>query len=175
MKINVYGDVVPFVATGWLLEQVIIGLVQKGHDVRTVPLDRADSHIKPHPIVMATLAEPHDKALKVVVRPVVRLSSELCEDAVVVTLWESNRLPKATVAGLNTARSIIVPSKWLRRVFAESGVKVPVSVVQYGVGDRFKPTLKEFPKRTVFLTAGRTAHGRFRKGVDLVINAFLYA
>ena len=173
MKVNVFADIVPQVASGWVAEQVIIGLVQKGCEVRTIALDH--SEMQPDPIVQATLGEPWPKALKVVVRPIVRLTPELVEDAVVVTLWESDALPKATVACLNTALAILVPSGWLRGVFKVSGVKVPVHAVQYGVSDRFKPMEKGFPKRTVFLTAGRTAHGRFRKGVDLVISAFLHA
>ena len=175
MKVNVYADVVPFAASSWVAEQVVIGLVRKGHDVRTVALECEYRDAKPNAVFALTLGQPHIKALKVVVRPVVRLNEDLVKDAVVVTLWETDQLPVTHVAMLNLAKRVVVPCRWLAHVFVRSGVKRPVVVVPYGVAPEFSTTTQTFPKQTVFLAAGRSAHGRDRKGLDVVIGAFLLA
>jgi glycosyltransferase involved in cell wall biosynthesis len=50
-----------------------------------------------------------------------------------------------------------------------------VYVGNYGVDDVYVPSMSSFPRSTVFLTAGRSAHGLSRKGLDQVICAFLQA
>ncbi len=176
MKINVYSDVVPYAATSWVAEQVVLGLLQSGHEVAVVPLEQDYKVATPHPAVLLALGEPFSgNVLKIVVRPLVRLMAGLVKDAVVVTIWETDAISPQQVDMLNLARAVVVPTKWLRDVFKRCGVKAPMRVVNYGVDSVFEPTLGTFPKQTVFLTAGRTAHGRTRKGVDLVISAFLLA
>jgi len=49
------------------------------------------------------------------------------------TMWETSRLPADWPAQLNEARAVIVPTRFVARVFRESGVKVPIEVVQEGV------------------------------------------
>lgn len=91
------------------------------------------------------------------------------------TMWESTVLPEERVAAINKATVAMVPSRWCRETFMRSGVTVPIYVVPLGIDSSiFRPTpFKEGP--TVFATAGRTAHGRDRKGMDSVIRSFIAA
>jgi glycosyltransferase involved in cell wall biosynthesis len=48
-----------------------------------------------------------------------------------MTVWETDRLPRHWPPILNALDGVIVPTEWNRRVFLESGVRVPVSVVPH--------------------------------------------
>lgn len=96
---------------------------------------------------------------------------------------ESTELAGWAVANLNLAEIVIVPSEWCRETFIRSGVTVPVLVVPLGcdfrlpIGDlRLSESklanLKSQIPPTRFACAGRTAHGRERKGLDAVIRCF---
>ena len=170
MKANVYCDMTG-TASSWVAQQVVQGLLQAGHDVAVVPLEVSPGCVA---ALAANQHEPLAQAVKVVVRPLVRLSEELCKGAVVVTLWESDALTPEQVTMLKAARGVVVPCEWLAKVMRGYGILVKVA--RFGVDeDVYTPDLRSFPKRTVFLAAGRTAHGRRRKGVDLVMSAFLLA
>ena len=54
-------------------------------------------------------------------------------DLFINTMWESDRLPPGWVSALNRARAVIVPSRYVARVFRDEGVTVPVTVVPQGV------------------------------------------
>jgi len=49
------------------------------------------------------------------------------------TMWESSRLPDGWAAQINRARMVFVPSKFVARMFRESGVVSPIEVVPDGV------------------------------------------
>jgi glycosyltransferase involved in cell wall biosynthesis len=121
------------------------------------------------------MGEPRKGALKVAVRPAGKFAGWFTKDAVVVTMWETDRLMRDDVSLFNTAKAVIVASKWQQERFRANGVERPVYVGNYGIDADYTPDLKTFPKRNVFLTAGRTAHGLVRKGLDRVICAFLLA
>jgi Glycosyl transferase family 2/Glycosyl transferases group 1 len=54
-------------------------------------------------------------------------------DLFINTMWESDRLPPGWVGALNRARAVIVPTRYVARVFRSEGVTVPVEVVPQGV------------------------------------------
>jgi hypothetical protein len=54
-------------------------------------------------------------------------------DLFISTMWESDRLPRGWVEALNRARAVIVPTRWVARVFRAEGVTVAVEVVPQGV------------------------------------------
>jgi glycosyltransferase involved in cell wall biosynthesis len=56
-----------------------------------------------------------------------------CPDLFINTMWETSLLPRDWPPRLNRARAVIVPSRFVGRVFQESGVEVPIEVVQQGV------------------------------------------
>jgi glycosyltransferase involved in cell wall biosynthesis len=72
-------------------------------------------------------------------------------DLFLKTVWESSRLPADWPARLNKARAVIVPSRFTARVFAESGVTVPVEVVHEGVDPDVYPYI-ERPVRDTLTT-----------------------
>lgn len=89
------------------------------------------------------------------------------------TMWETTELTGLSVALLNRAKAVVVPSRWCKENFVASGVTVPIFVVPLGIDPEVfthKPVILG-PGR-VFGTAGRLAHGQVRKGVRGVIRAF---
>lgn len=51
----------------------------------------------------------------------------------IYTMWESSRLPPGWAEEINRARAVIVPTRFVARMFRESGVSVPVEVAQQGI------------------------------------------
>lgn len=90
------------------------------------------------------------------------------------TMWESSILPDPMMNMINQAAAVIVPSRWCYDVFKERGIlKPPIFHVPLGVDENiFKWRPLEPGGPTVFACAGRTKHGRERKGLDGVIRAF---
>lgn len=59
---------------------------------------------------------------------------------IAVTMFESDCLPDSWRWVLESVDEIIVPSKWLVRVFQQAGIQKPIHVVPLGVSDIFKQT-----------------------------------
>ena len=178
MKIDVYADVTRFAATSFVAQYVVVGLLRAGANVVTVPLihESAETLSKCDPVFVGTLGGERKGALKVAVRPAGKFASWFTRDAIVVTMWETDKLMQGDVQLFNTAKAVVVATKWQQACFKQNGVTKPVYVGNYGVDHTiFKPSLDAFPKGKVFLTAGRSAHGLNRKGLDKVICAFLQA
>jgi glycosyltransferase involved in cell wall biosynthesis len=176
-KVDVYADVTRFAATSFVAQYVVVGLLRAGVDVVTVPLinESAETLSKCDQVFVSTMGAPRAGALKVAVRPAGKFSSFFTKDAVVVTMWETDQLMQGDIDLFNTAKAVIVASKWQQDRFKKNGVERPVYVGNYGADEVYCPSTREFPKRCVFLTAGRSAHGLTRKGLDRVICAFLLA
>jgi glycosyltransferase involved in cell wall biosynthesis len=66
-----------------------------------------------------------------------------CPDLFINTMWETSLLPRDWPPRLNRARAVIVPSRFVGRVFRESGVEVPIEVVRQGVD----PAVYHFQER----------------------------
>jgi len=91
------------------------------------------------------------------------------------TMMETRRLHEDYAIRCNCADEIVVPSRWCRDVFQESGVKRPISVVPLGVDTKtFKPgvepiafsrNLREFVFLAVFGWS-------LRKGYDVLLKAY---
>jgi glycosyltransferase involved in cell wall biosynthesis len=99
------------------------------------------------------------------------------------TVWELERLPNHWPAILNLLDGVLVPCRWNRRVFEDSGVTVPIHVVPHisQFEDRTEPDAAGLsrrlgaagsPERFVFYTIG---HWSNRKAPYLVAEAFLRA
>ena len=90
----------------------------------------------------------------------------------VFSMWECDALPPASVAVLNRARVVIVPSTWGRETFRASGVTVPIEVVPLGYDPLVFHPRGDGPTRCVFGTAGALGAGGIRKNLAMVIAAF---
>ena len=54
-------------------------------------------------------------------------------DLFINTMWESSRLPHGWAEQINRARAVIVPTRFVARVCADSGVTAPLEVIPEGV------------------------------------------
>lgn len=108
------------------------------------------------------------------ITPVLNVRERIMGGEVLLTMWESSRLPEHCVTAINAkAKAVIVPTHWGKRSFEESGVKVPVRVANLGINPAVYYE-RPWPASNVFKfgTAGRLAHAGIRKGVPLTIEAF---
>jgi glycosyltransferase involved in cell wall biosynthesis len=92
------------------------------------------------------------------------------------TMMETRRLHEDYVTRCDCADEIIVPSRWCKTVFEESGVKKPISVVPLGVDlDIYRPDVQPIGfskglKPYVFLSVFGWS---LRKGYDVLLRAYL--
>ena len=92
------------------------------------------------------------------------------------TVWESDRLPRHWSALLNDTDLVIVPTRWNRDVFTNSGVSAPIAVVPHvatapELGDA-GAALHLPDDVVVFYTIGRWDE---RKAIFLAVRAYLDA
>ncbi|MHB8522383.1 MAG: glycosyltransferase family protein [Limisphaerales bacterium] len=91
---------------------------------------------------------------------------------VLFTMWETDRLPASAVPAINRAAVCVVPCAWCAEVFRDSGVTVPIRVVQLGIDTRlFRQRPQLFWGNFVFGTASFGLPGG-RKYYERVIEAF---
>jgi glycosyltransferase involved in cell wall biosynthesis len=97
--------------------------------------------------------------------------------AVLYTMHEASRLPGTMVEVANQCRGVIVPSRWCRQTFADSGVMVPIHVAPLGIDPDEGWSPRPRPDDGVFrvLVVGMTAEGGVRKRIGEAIRAFLAA
>lgn len=89
---------------------------------------------------------------------------------VIVTMFESDRIPDDWIAPLNAAQAVIVPSRWLVEVFQQCGVTTPIHVVPLGISEAFtQPRRRQRSEPFTFLAIAD--RGR-RKGWQKVGAAF---
>lgn len=89
------------------------------------------------------------------------------------TVFETDQLISSFVEGANRMDALIVPSEFNRQTFQKSGVKVPMHLVHQGVDTEVFTPLGErlnLPQRFTFLCVSQIS---YRKGIDLVLKAFL--
>ncbi|WP_079037047.1 MULTISPECIES: glycosyltransferase family 4 protein [Streptomyces] len=67
------------------------------------------------------------------------------------TMWESSRLPASWVEPLNRARVLMVPTRFVARMFRDSGITVPIEVAPDGVDADVYPYVAR-PARETFTT-----------------------
>ena len=92
------------------------------------------------------------------------------------TMWETTRLHKQSILALNQAALVVVPSTFNLGTFNAQGVRRPMVKVPLGI-DTSVFSYKAPVKKDVYVfgTAGRTAAGGCRKGLQDVINGFVKA
>lgn len=94
---------------------------------------------------------------------------------VIYNMLEVDKIPPFWVKSLNTVDRVWVPSAWMKEVYINSGVKVPISVVPGGVDTSIFNEYRApiIPKNENdnyrFLFVGKW---EYRKGVDVLLKAF---
>lgn len=91
---------------------------------------------------------------------------------VIVTMFESSRIPPAWVEPLNGYDAVVVPSMFCKWVFEASGVSAPIHVIPLGIGDQYRYVERPDGRPLTFLAF--MDRGR-RKGGFASIQAFLDA
>ena len=92
------------------------------------------------------------------------------EIKIAMTMAESSRLGKQWVDSCNSMTHIIVPNEFFERVFRESGVTQPITIIPSGIDLENYPYY-ERPERDVF-TFGICGYLNERKGAKELIRAF---
>ena len=105
--------------------------------------------------------------------PTIDTRYALTSQTAVYTMWETERLEPAWVKRLNQTNLVIVPSRWGKETFTDSGVTVPIEVAPLGYDPLvFHPGPMRMTNICTFGTAGALAFGGLRKNAQLVIDLF---
>ena len=158
-------------------KRFMFGLEDKGVNLRydlTPSIDDMDRKTKERINKLMTVKVPHDAP------KIYGMTAPLIYDwsryKMLFTMMETRHLHPAYVERSNCADEIVVPSKWCKEVFIESGVKKPIAVVPLGVDTSiyrpdvepisFSKDLKDFVFLSVFGWSSR-------KGPDVLLKAYL--
>ncbi len=98
---------------------------------------------------------------------------------VAITMFESTALPDGWMPALNDCDAVIVPAKWLVKVFKRCGVYKPIHVVPLGISETFmvadrREPYRSFTQRNPFTFLCWGDRGK-RKGWDVAAQAFVNA
>lgn len=180
-----------------LLLAILTGLIDAGVNVhRDERLLFRKELIPPRYLPGRGRRRPDDPRL-VVAPPHLLRRFALDRRTAVLTMWETDTLPRGAVARLNRCGLVVVPSRWGAECFRENGVTVPIEVVPLGYDSgvfwrqpeplpqppprRGEGAFPPFPGReggrgvrsmVVFGTAGALDQGGLRKNVQRVIDLF---
>jgi glycosyltransferase involved in cell wall biosynthesis len=93
---------------------------------------------------------------------------------ILVTVCESDRIPKDWVLACNQMDLIIVPSRFCAQAFFESGVTVPISIVPHGISPVFLEQWFPHQSRATInlLHVSGTTTFHKRKGTGILLHAF---
>lgn len=91
---------------------------------------------------------------------------------IAVTMFESTSLPDGWVEALNRCDVVVAPSAFVRQLFIDNGVNVPVVIAPLGVGEAF--TYRERKAADVFTVCAIADRG-LRKGRHSAVHAFFRA
>lgn len=111
-----------------------------------------------------------DSQYKVILANPYNISIDPDDKVIFMSTFEADRLPNEFIEPANQALAVIVPDIWVKNVFIESGVTVPVYIMPEGITDHtiWNPEERPF----TFLHFDFTSFAN-RKGGDLVLEAFL--
>ena len=153
--------------------RVAEGLAKLGRDVTIFPIT-ADIGKAPIPrLIQESLVRKHQLEDWEMIIHCPTFASATKKKVVYNTMWETTRLHKQCILNLNQADLVIVPSTFNLTSFNAQGVQRTMAKVPMGIDTdiyRYTPPIQ----KDVFMfgTAGRTAAGGCRKGLQDVVNAW---
>jgi glycosyltransferase involved in cell wall biosynthesis len=160
---------------GEITQGLSLALDKLGHNVWFNPVriwSNKDS-LKPR---MLELLTPNKPDFELVVMYPVYDFGMLHKNAAIMTMYEAHRCPDAWTKRLNSLKlPIIAPSQFVATMFKDSGVTVPIKVLNLGVNtDFYAPSRKAFPTERPFrfLTIGKMEP---RKNVEVMVKCFTEA
>lgn len=162
-----------FSGIGQAATELMLGLVKKRHFVTCEPTRVEGSFGKPDPRLEPLRGGADQHAMKVVMETTGRFLQAEKGGDVALTLWETDRWPDKDVEALNRFGKVLVTCQWNARSLAESGCTRPISVVPLGIDPEIFYPGDSYPSLCTFGAAGRVAGAGGRKGIDMVVEAFL--
>lgn len=171
--IVIRGNVIPYTGYGQYIEWLMRALEAKNYSVRLASDTRDDRFIE----TSKWIRDRTDHRLAADWELMIGTPSHhLLDDRrnVWSTMWESTYLGSDVVKKLNSVELVIVPSAWVRDIFARNGVHADrIEVVPLGVDLAvFQPVPRSESGIFRFGSSGRRSHGGVRKGHEDVIAAF---
>jgi glycosyltransferase involved in cell wall biosynthesis len=134
--VNLAATFVVYDGYGSMAEYLALGMARAGANVQLVPLHLDHQGLSPELDDLLARSRPEPAAPTLCFtwwgEDLSRFHADT-DELFVNTMWESSRLPQDWPARLNRTRAVIVPTSFVRRVFRESGVTVPVEVVPQGI------------------------------------------
>ena len=89
---------------------------------------------------------------------------------IAIVPFETTRVPQSWVGRINGFDALFVPCEQNIQMFRDSGVKIPIELIHWGVDkEKFYPLVR--PERDVF-TFGTMGALSVRKGTDVLVKAF---
>lgn len=85
------------------------------------------------------------------------------------TPWESTELPDGWLEKMNACDEVWATSEWVKKVYLNAGVTVPVHVVHHGLDPKWAPIKRDYDGVTKFFHHGEPA---LRKGGQMTLDAF---
>lgn len=150
---------------------VLKGLIEAGVNVRRDPRLLVRKELVPAHLRPSEGRRERDEPRLVAAPPHLLRRFGLDRRTSVLTMWETDTLPRGAVRRLNRCGLVIVPSRWGAACFRANGVTVPIEVVPLGYDPGvFRPGGTASP--CTFGTAGALDEGGLRKNVPRVIDLF---
>ena len=142
----------PWDGMGLMAEYLALGMQCAGANVALVPLGVDHAGMTKELRGLLGGARPAGGPVLWFLQPEgVAAAFPRARDVFVNTMWEADRLPVGWPERLNSARAVIVPTRFVAGVCRRSGVKAPVEVVQQGADPTLYPYM-ERPERAGFTT-----------------------
>jgi glycosyltransferase involved in cell wall biosynthesis len=116
-----------------MAEYLAVGMARAGADVGVAPLSKPPTGLSEEFKALPRGEPAADAPTLYCSWPRPELQRFRSTGLFINTMWESSALPKDWPAALNRARAVIVPTRFVARVFRDSGVHVPIHVIPDGV------------------------------------------
>lgn len=165
-----------FSGVGQAATELMLGLAKRGHYVACKPTRENDQIGKPDSRLDELRRNPAPGSVNLVLETTGPFLRNSGGGDLAITLWETDDWPAEDVQALNRFKRVLVTCQWNRRTLIESGCTVPVGVIPLGIDPKiFYPADRVPGSPFTFGAAGRVAGAGGRKGIDIVVEAFLQA
>lgn len=164
-----------FSGIGQAAGQLVLGLKNRGHSITFSPTRESEMYGRLDPRLNVLRGTFYKDSMRVVFETTGFIQRSMKPGDVVISLWETDVWPPVDVAALNVARLVIVTCQWNSESLAKCGCSAPIRTIPLGVDTSIFHPSGTYPKICTFAAAGRVAGAGGRKGIDMVVKAFLEA